>query len=277
MVDFLIWAPAYDNNSGGIIALHKLADLLAKQGENAYIYTEKTFEGSSAKVIGPGSNIQLTVENTMAIYPEIIIGNPFGTPFVTRWLLNTPGVCGGDGVYGENDLVFKYYDYFNAPDESKVKGELRTFTLKLDKFFNKNLERNGECFIVKKGRGKTLDKHASNSINIDTYISDDYLIDVFNKTERFIAYDSMTFHIQQAALCGCLPIVIPDEGVSKEEFIRRAPINKYGMAYGFDDVEHAKATLHLMESHLKDMENESLELVKNYIKCCYNHMYKNNI
>ena len=201
-IDFVIWSPPYDDNSGGIIALHILADLIAKQGENAYLYSTKTFEGSSVKLIQDNTDITFNEINTMFIYPEIINGNPFGGKFVTRWLLNTPGKCGGNGIYKDTDLIYKYYEYFNAPDESKVLGELRTFRLKLDKFFDRGLDRNGECFIVKKGRDKILDKHSSDSLNMDNYISDEHLINVFNSKEFFVSYDSMTFHLQQAALCG---------------------------------------------------------------------------
>ena len=273
MVDFLIWAPGYTESSGGIIALHKLADLIAKQGENAYICTTETFEGSSAKIVNEENPLNgITQETTMTVYPEIINGNPFGTRFVTRWLLNTPGVCGGDGIYEENDLIYKWVEYYKAPDESKVKGELRTFNLKLDKFVNRNEPRSGECFLVKKGRNKILDKHKPDSINIDSFISDEYLIDLFNQKEYFISYDSMTFYLQQAVLCGCIPVVIPDEGVSREEYLEKSLANRYGIAYGFDDIERAKETSHLLKDYLISLEEESIELVKNYINDCYAHM-----
>lgn len=270
-MNFVIWAPAYNEDSGGVIAIHVLADLIAKQGENCYIYCTKTFEGSSAKLIH-GPQEFMNDNNTMYIYPEVVSGNPSGGKFVTRWLLNTPGLLGGDGIYEPTDLIYKYYDYFKAPDESKVLGELRTFKLKLDKFVNKGLERKGECYVVRKGRNKVLDKHRPGSLNIDKYISDDYLIDTFNNKEFFISYDSMCFHLQQAALCGCIPIVIPDEGVSKEVFLEKAPINKYGVAYGFDDIQHARETMHLLRHHLEGMESESIELVKKYITDCYDKM-----
>ena len=273
MINFLIWAPEYTDTSGGIIALHKLADLIANQGENAYICTSKTFEGSSAKVVNESNPaVGITQENTMTVYPEIINGNPFGTKFVTRWLLNTPGVCGGNGIYEETDLVYKWADYYSAPDESKVRGEIRAFNLKLDKFINREEPRSGECFLVKKGRNKVLDKHKIDSINIDNFISDDYLIDLFNQKEYFVSYDSMTFHLQQSALCGCIPIIIPDEGVSREEYMERSVINKFGIAYGFDDIERAKETSHLLKDYLLSLEEESIELVKNYINDCYSHM-----
>ena len=273
MINYLIWAPDYSDNSGGIIALHVLADTIAKLGENCLIWTGRTFESSSAKVINSDVHLNgLNLENTMVIYPEIIIGNPFNAKYVTRWLLNSPGVCGGDGIYDDNDLVYKFWDYFKAPDESKVKGNLRTFKAKLDTFVNRNEPREGQCFIVKKGRNKVLDKHEESALNIDKYVSDEYLIDVFNKKEYFVSYDSICFHLQQAALCGCIPIVIPDEGVSKEEFVEKSPINRHGVAYGFEDIQWAKDTMGLLRQDLANMELETLDLVKKYIDDCYEHM-----
>lgn len=267
-INFLTYGFNYHDSSGGLVALHQLAHLLAKQGQNSYIYSDKTFKGSSARIV---SNIDfLRNDNTMVIYPEVINGNPLNIKNVTRWLLNTPGKLGGDGIYNDNDLIFKYYDYFKAPNESKVNGELRTYNLKLDIFYNKNYERSGDCYIIKKGRDKVLDKHKPEDINIDEFISDEYLSEVFNKSERFICYDSMCFHLQQAALCGCIPVVIPDDNISKEEFVNKAPVNKYGIAYGFEDIDNAKNSLHLVKDYLQQMENESFELIKKYIECCYN-------
>lgn len=269
MIDFIVWSPSLDYGSGGCLALHKLADLIAKLGENSYIVCDKTYEDSSAKLI---SNVEKIDDRTMLIYPEVIRGNPYDSKYVTRWLLNTPGVCGGDGIFGENDLIYKYQNYFKAPDESKVKGELRTLYLNIDNFYDKHLERVGDSFLVKKGKYKILDKHSPDSINIDNYLGNEYLSDVFNKTNRFISYDTMTFHSVQAALCGCLSIIIPDEGVPKEEYFEKSPISKFGIAYGFEDIQHALDTQPFVREHLNNLENQSVDLVKNYIKDCYHHM-----
>jgi hypothetical protein len=179
---------------------------------------------------------------------------------------------GGDGIFGEDDLIYKYLEYFSVADESKVKGELRVFDLKLDKFINRGESRSGECFLVKKGANKVLDKHKPDSLNVDNYINDDYLVDVFNQKEYFISYDAITFHLQQSVLCGCIPVVIPDEGVSREEYLEKSLANRYGIAYGFDDIERAKETAPLLKDYLLSLEEESIELVKNYINDCYTHM-----
>ena len=44
-----------------------------------------------------------------------------------------------------------------------------------------------------------------------------------------------------AALCGCIPIVVPIEGVSKQEWHPEKEL-RYGIAYGSGDVEWALQT-----------------------------------
>jgi hypothetical protein len=91
----------------------------------------------------------------------------------------------------------------------------------------------------------------------------------------FVSYDTMTYHSIQAALCGCISIVIPDANISKEEWVQKAPINKYGIAYGLNDIAWAKQTMHLVRDHLESLEQECDQLIKNYIQDCYAHINKN--
>ena len=275
MLNFIIWSPEYHDSSGGIMALHLLARDLANEGHNVLIDTQITIKGSLAKTLSDCPD-SFDPNKTMAIYPEIVSGNPFeaNAGYVTRWLLNTPGVIlgMGDGKYGDNDLVYKYWDYFKAPNESKVKGYLRTMDAKLDLYVNRGQIRSGECYIVKKGGKKRLDKHSPYSVNIDIFKGNEYLADLFNEKETFISYDAITFHSVQAALCGCLSIVIPDEGVTKEEYFEKIPHCRYGIAYGMDDIQHAKETQHLLRDVIQGVEDECKVLVRSYINECYKLM-----
>ena len=277
MINFIIWSPEYTDSSGGIMALHLLARDLANEGHNVLITTQTTIKGSLAKTL-PDCPVPFDPERTMAIYPEIVSGNPFeaNAKYVTRWLLNTPGVIGGDGKYGDTDLVYKYWDYFKAPDESKVKGYLRTMDAKLDLYIDRGQDRSGECYIVKKGGNKNLDKHSPHAVNIDIFKGDEYLADLFNEKETFISYDAMTFHSVQAALCGCLSIIIPDKGVTKEEYFEKTPHHRYGIAYGMDDIQHAKETQRLLRGVIQGVEDECKTLVRSYINECYKHMNTND-
>jgi hypothetical protein len=273
-ISILVWAVGcdYSDSSGGVIALHKLADRIALAGIPSYILTGNTFNGSAATVVHSISNLDM--DKTMVVYPEIVNGNPLGAKYVTRWLLNTPGVIGGNGIYDSTDLVYKYADCFSAPSGVTVDGTLLIFEPKFDIFFNKNEQRAGECFLVKKGRYKSLNQHGPNSINIDHFPGDQALSDIFNKCEYFICYDPTTYHCVQAALCGCIPIVIPDEGLSKEEFRQRLPFYKYGVAYGFDDIQHARETQHLVAKNLLDLQKDSSDQLIQYLEACHSKIIK---
>lgn len=272
-INFVTLAFEINNASGGILALHKLAHLLGNFEENSYI-TVPTYADSSAKYLPYEEVLKLDFNKTMFIYPEVIVGNPYNAPNVTRWVLNTPGVMGGDGVFNDSDLIYKYWNYFKAPDESKVLGELRCFDLKLNQFTNKNFPRTGECFLIKKGSRmkEIINQHSPDALSLDNYVNDEYLSYVFNLKEKFISYDVMTYHSIQAALCGCISVVIPDPGVSKKEWMDKCPLNKYGVAYGLEDVNWAKSTLSLVRNHLLNLEQESFTLIKNYISKCYSYI-----
>ena len=49
---------------------------------------------------------------TVVIYPESTKGNPLKAKHVVRWILNTPGVCGGDGIFEKTDHIFLYHDFY---------------------------------------------------------------------------------------------------------------------------------------------------------------------
>lgn len=267
---FYVYAPSYNPNSGGVIALHKLAHNLFSLGEKTFIVTEE----KNPNWLGVKHNPNVSIpKDGVAIYPEIISGNPFNTNKVVRWLLNTPGVLAGDGIYKESDLVFKYADYFKAPDESKVRGLLTAYDLQLDKLKPTGVRVPGSvCAVVRKGHYKKLDRHPENTLFIDDYDKKgnlDYLIKVFGEYEYFISYDHSNFMVCQAALCGCIPIVIPDGETCAEDWMNKFPFFKYGIAYGEENIGWAKKTQHLVKGHLLKLEVDSYFQAKNFINECY--------
>ena len=71
-----------------------------------------------------------------------------------------------------------------------------------------------------------------------------------------------------AALCGCKSVVIPLEGVSKEEWAPE-PALCYGVAYGFDDLEEAERTKPLLIDEIEKDERASINSVNYFIEKCY--------
>ena len=77
-------------------------------------------------------------------------------------------------------------------------------------------------------------------------------LEIFNRCEYFVSYDPCTFLSIIAAFCGCISIVYPVEGLSKEEWLSTIAVKKYmqekqinvlyGVAYGLEEIEWAKST-----------------------------------
>lgn len=270
---YFIWSPGYDPHSGGIIALHKLAHNLTELGEECYMITDRTNPKYNSKILYQHQAGELQKDNAFVIYPEIISGNPLNGKNVIRWILNTPGVIGGDGIYEDRDLIFKFTDYFHVDKKYKVSGLLTAFENNLDFWVDQGLSREGTCYMVKKGSHRKLDQHPKDALQIDGWEyrgGNELLLQIFNKYEYFICYDPCTYTNVIASLCGCIPIVIPEENKSIEDWYSEIPLYRYGIAYGFDDIERAKNTRNDLKNLILEIEKNSIEQTKEMIKICEN-------
>jgi hypothetical protein len=219
-------------------------------------------------------SIQLCKEDAIAIYPEVTCGNPFSSKKVMRWILYHVRKYGNHGIFGNDDLIYKYAPFFNLRNEQPVHGELRAHELNLDIFTDKNQPRKGDCYLVKKGNDKEHNYHSETAIRLDNYPmfgdkANEYLAKVFNECELFVSYDTATWLNVMAALCGCESVVIPDANVTPEEWHNGYRYFKYGIAYGLDDLEYAKKTQHLVKQELLSIEAETLNQTKSFIKKAY--------
>lgn len=268
-MNFVIYAPGdYTPNGGGCVALHKLCHNISSCGEQCYIMTSKKNPDYLGIQIDQQEAINLcTTTDAIAIYPEVTIGNPFQANKVMRWILYNVRDYGEFGVYGANDLIYMYAPFFNLRTYQEVHGELRAMELNLDIFYNKKLERNGSCYLIKKGNNKEQ-VHPADSIMLDDYPQkggNEYLAHIFNTTEIFFSYDNATFLSTFASLCGCVSIVMPDEGVSADEFHNGYPYFKHGIAFGYNDIPYALLTRHLLKDELLKIEAETIEQTKAFI------------
>ena len=213
-------------------------------------------------------------DKTVVIYPEATNGNPLKAKHVVRWILNTPGVCGGDGAYETTDHIFLYHDFYTVNPSYHVQGILTAIDLKtqLAKFTNQELTtRKGGAYLVRKGFYKKLDQHPADFIKADEILENsnyDEMAQFFNGIETFISYDHMTFISVQAALSGCNSVIIPDENgeFSKEHLIQVNRIN--GVAYGFDDQQWVESSKDRLRQHLIEINQQYMETVKKFHDYC---------
>lgn len=288
---FIIFSPGYDDHSGGIVVLHQLCNRLNNLGYQALLWplfkpifdTQRPFKSlylffryfRKTLKYGYAINSKLntpiaTYEDLMGsivVYPEIVVGNPLNAERVVRWLLHKPGFNnGGKIAFGGNDLFF-YYD--KAFDDSRFNHNpenlLHIISQRKDIYnVTNNEKREGTSYLLRKGNKRRIVHDITHSILIDG-MSHEETAKIFNQTEFCISYDTYTMYAVYAIMCGCIPIIIPEEGISKEEW---QPIeeNRYGMAYGFDDIEWAIETRPLLLERLEKQERESNESVKRFVE-----------
>lgn len=211
--------------------------------------------------------------HTVVIYGETIRGNPLKATNVVRWIMNTPGVCGGDGVYELTDHIFQYHPWFEVDKCYEVKGLLTAIDLEYQLLTYQNRElpnRKGGAYLVRKGGDKKHNQHPADFVHADPILekmSDEEAADFFNSIETFISYDDMTFISVQAALCGCKSIIISGKGDRSEENLKK--VNRIsGIAYGFVDQEWVQSTAHLLRPHFEALNAGNLATIKGFYEYC---------
>ncbi len=289
---FVIWAPIYNDNSGGVIVLHKLASMLRDMGHIALIWPEPKPSRHELKSlcgwvklakwikfliknflkkrrINTRYDLQIAKEldivGAVVIYPEVVAGNPLNSRCVIRWLLNKPGVINGVKEFGGEDLFFYYHKHFNDwelnPHEDR---HLNVLELMTDVYQKTNDgDRKEQCYMVRKGRNRALDYHDASAREVDG-LTHAELAKVFNECKYFICYDLYTMYCRYASMCGCIPIVVPQEGLSREEW-RPEVENRYGIAYGWEDSQWAIETRSKVLENLAESENQGVDSINRFV------------
>ena len=268
---YIYFGIPFDPYTGGIVALHKLLHNLNFLGEEAYINTldkHPNWLGKSYK-----DNDVIDYDNSIIIYPEVINDNPLNFKYVVRWLLYERNT-----IFPKTDWIYSFWDYFKPHQDNldQLKGLLSAFDLQKNIFYDKGGRISGStCYVVRKGSNKKLDKHPRDSLQIDNYKElggNEYLSKIFSKHEFFISYDDATFLTVQAALCGCIPIIIPNDNIS-EDIWKNSIDLQYGHSYGLNNIQYAINTRNELLNVIKEMEKKSLEQTKKFIKDCYKNIY----
>ncbi len=262
---YYIWSPGFNSLSGGCMVLHRLCHMMTELSQDVYLVCDRM----NPDWLGKTCSVEEVDRNGVAIYPEIISGNPFHCHKVVRWILMTPGFFGGDGKYLPADYVYKYTNQYSIPDESLNRGLLTVMNSNTDLFVDRGTPRSGTCHLVRKGSSKPQNEHSSDSLCIDDYHlrgGDQFLVDTFNSRETFISYDHATYISIQAALCGAISIIIPDPHMSITEWKEKDLFHGYGRSYGLHDIPWAIETRELLRQEVHKTIELSINQVKQLIQ-----------
>lgn len=285
---FIIYAYSFDINSGGIIVLHQLCHLLNQQGHDAklwihkkpifnprtpLLYLFKWLKFITRRQFKTYPNFHTPIANTsdlkdaIIIYPEIIDGNPLDASKVVRWLLHKPGFHTGRINFLPEELIVGYGSEFNGENINFTEDRILVIKFIMNDIYKQTNfgPRLACCHMIRKGKNKPF-IHPEDSILVDS-LSHEELSTIFNQAKMFISYDAYTYYSTYAALCGCISVVVPDENISKEQWYVHEK-DRYGKAYGLDDIDYAISTKKLMLEYLKEQENRNKDSVANFITVC---------
>jgi len=236
---FVIMAPSFMSNSAGIGCLYRLCHELRGRGYSAFMAGgTRGAAHLDAPIVDLAEAAELGRRGYAAVYPETVAGNPVGSPTVIRWVLNRPGLLGGDFVYDDRELVFCYSDVFRPYVRNQVAGKLYMPTIDENIFHTDDwdVSRRGlECFYVGKSTWKPgiVDRDAAFEITRESPAKSE-LGKLFRASRALYCFDNSTILIYEAMLCGCPVVVIPDGTQTKEDYAS-LELGADGIAWGMEE------------------------------------------
>ena len=204
---YLIWSYAYSHASAGPKALHRLCHELNDDGLEAYVaWPEVNPEWNTPYHAAPLDG------DWCAVYPEIVRGNPWNAPHVARWVLNRPGLLGGDREYDPAEMVFSWSpDFLDAP-------LLYLPAVETDIYTDRHEPREGMLHYV--GKGVQGDTVGTQPITLAMREDRHALADALNHATLLRSFDPVSGMNDIALLCGC-PVNVNGERREPDGFRKR--------------------------------------------------------
>jgi len=112
---YLLLAPDYRESSLGIQVMHRLCHMINEQGGKAWMVNCAVNPLWNTPCLGEQewNEIQNSGQPWIAVYPEVVSGNPLSAPICVRYMLNREGVITNNSLQaGADDLFFWYRSEF---------------------------------------------------------------------------------------------------------------------------------------------------------------------
>ncbi|RQS02625.1 glycosyltransferase family 1 protein [Burkholderia sp. Bp9002] len=260
---YYVCAPNFRQTSGGVRAMHYLCHVLNLLGHEAYVNADVMHPDLRTPRL-TNDIVQAHADanrSAIAVYPEIVSGNPFGTRCVARYLLAEPGRIEGNTIdLQPSDLVFTF-----GPSlvPAGWQADLLRMPLVDTRIFNSDgvddARRSGTAVFINRHliRGGSLHPVTADSIEISSRVperSAHELAALFRQVECVYMYEWSTAAFE-ALLCGCPVVCIPNDASLPEPY--RWVMDGKGIAWALDEAEiaRAKATVHeARDAYLQEEE-----------------------
>lgn len=281
---YYILAPRYVETSAGIVALYMLCHHLNRKGLNAYIViieenwqNHKISSGLLCPILSEEIILdhQINRKTPIFVYPESVKGDIFQARNIARFVMNYPGLLGGDNQFSSNELIFSYSRQIAQKCNFDVSNVLFIPVSDSSIFYppQDNSERKGTCVYL----GKYTDFHGGKPFAItnnstvitrqgNNVMSRKEMADLFRKSELLYLYENSAVAIE-AALCGCPAVFIPNEYL-KEKPLANYELGEDGYVFGLDknEIEKAKTTVKLARGKFLESVDNFYHQLDDFIK-----------
>jgi O-antigen biosynthesis protein len=196
---------------------------------------------------------------TIAVYPEIVAGNPLRADFVLRYLLNKPGylVPGTELSFGPDDLYLAFDPSFVPP--GRLAFDLFWPLVDRTVYYPppSGTERNGYAIFTHRKRPDVADLPSWLAphlvLSMDAARSHDELAKIYRRSIAMVTYERSSA-IYEALCCGCPVICIPDETFKESTYQRR--FKGAGMIWGWrpEQLERAAVEIENFKADYLDLE-----------------------
>ena len=267
---YYIYGLDYRQQSAGVRVLHYLCHTLNELGEEAYIFANVT----SPHLRTPQLNEEVMLRHAqigripIAVYPEIVPGNPMQAPLVARWLLNKPGHIGGDAVHHPDELLFVYQQKYAPPGTTTYPLYIPAVNSRIFNDWDDRLnsQRKGACYYAHKFLffGGTLTHHAQGATSLcqDIPRTHEEIADVLKRSEVLYCYEPSAI-ISEALQCGCPVVVIPSDYLSNNYSYDE--LTGPGVEIGTDDQALARAKETLKNVNVQRQHDHARLTVQKFI------------
>lgn len=206
---YVICAPPY-SGSAGVRALYLLRDTLEARGFDARIFKY----GRKGCPFVPKRCFVTEIDDAMreegvVVYSESVWGNPLGFRRVVRWVLNYPGLMGGDRTYARGEYVVSW-----VPQYLDCEHELRLDLLDRSVFYNDGRVKDTDAVFIHKGGEvrRTPELAHLPVITISNPSSRRELAELLRRCRTLYSHDKNSLLLEEARLCGAKIAVVTESG-----------------------------------------------------------------
>lgn len=257
---YYIAAPHYRETSSGVCVLHYLCHVLNLSGYEAYLTPCQV----NPKLRTPILTDELRRQHRslglapIAVYSEVMDGNPIDAPIVVRYMLNREGFLTGRGISAQkSDLFFYYTQDFGGESDNSNLLLLPVIDSELFSPPTEPVQRSGNYLYLNRiDRSKVDYSMLPDDIEVLSMANPKTLAQVaqiFRTASTLYSYE-ISSTCTAAMLCGCPVIYMPGGHVKTQPFIEQ--FGNAGAAL-YDEpggLERARATVMQARRRWLDIE-----------------------